>query len=293
MSNQNTREQLALSLSNDVLTGALVQKKESGYQFGFHIHTTIEIYRILSGNCHMDIGSESIHCNAGDFVMILPNVIHSFRVDCKSDCEYQQIHFRPETFAKIIVSDDGIYPISMMHALHFHCQTYYRQESDQILDDCVSKIISLHASSDSLFTAANINLSIMNILLHILDKKQPDHKFTDPNLQNSYVAYTLDYIHTNYMHKILQEDIANQLHISVRYLSSLFKKYMTVTLSTYINIYRINKSIDLMQDTDKSLTDIAQLVGVKDSQHYSKLFMTVIGESPSSYRKSYVKKQLN
>lgn len=50
MANQNMREQLALSLSNDVLTGALVQKKKAGYQFGFHIHTTIEIYRIVSGS---------------------------------------------------------------------------------------------------------------------------------------------------------------------------------------------------------------------------------------------------
>ena len=68
---------------------------------------------------------------------------------------------------------------------------------------------------------------------------------------------------------------------------------MTITLSNYINIYRINKSIDLMQDTDKSLTEIAQMVGLKDSQHYSKLFMTVIGESPSSYRKSYIKNYYN
>ena len=186
MANQNMREQLALSLSNDVLTGALVQKKKAGYQFGFHIHTTIEIYRIVSGSCHMDIASESIHCKAGDFIMILPNVIHSFRVDYSGDCEYQQIHFRPDTFTKIILSDDGIYPIGMMHAIRFHCQTYYRQESDQVLDDCVNKIISLHSSTDSLFTAANINIAIMNIMLHILDKKRPNHDFTDPNLQNSY-----------------------------------------------------------------------------------------------------------
>ena len=51
--------------------------------------------------------------------------------------------------------------------------------------------------------------------LRILDKKRPNHDFTDPNLQNSYVAYTLDYIHKNYMHKILQEDIAKELQISV------------------------------------------------------------------------------
>lgn len=290
MANQTTRDQLTLTLSNDVLTGALVQKQKAGYQFGFHIHTTIEIYRILSGSCHMEIASESVHCQAGDFVLILPDVIHSFRVDYKSDCEYQQIHFRPDTFTKVVLNDDGIYPIGMIHALRFHCQTYYQQKSDQVLDDCINKIISLHTATDSLFSAANINLSIMNIMLHILDKKQPDHAFTDPNLQNSYVAYTLDYIHANYMHKILQEDIAKQLQISVRYLSSLFKKYMSITLSNYINVYRINKSIDLMQDTNKSLTEIAQLVGLKDSQHYSKLFMNIIGEPPSTYRKSYIKK---
>lgn len=290
MANQTTRDQLTLTLSNDVLTGALVQKQKAGYQFGFHIHTTIEIYRILSGSCHMEIASESVHCQAGDFLLILPDVIHSFRVDYKSDCEYQQIHFRPDTFTKVVLNDDGIYPIGMIHALRFHCQTYYQQKSDQVLDDCINKIISLHTATDSLFSAANINLSIMNIMLHILDKKQPDHAFTDPNLQNSYVAYTLDYIHANYMHKILQEDIAKQLQISVRYLSSLFKKYMSITLSNYINVYRINKSIDLMQDTTKSLTEIAQLVGLRYSQHYSKLFMNIIGEPPSTYRKSYIKK---
>ena len=165
---------------------------------------------------------------------------------------------------------------------------YYHQKSDSVLDDCLQKVIDLHASSDSLFSAANINLALMNIMLHILDKKQPDHHFVDPNIQNSYVAYTLDHIHKNYMYKIHQEDIAKELQISVRYLSTLFKKYMNITLSNYINIYRINKSIELMQ-SDKSLTEIAQLVGFKDSQHYSKLFMTIIGETPSSYRKSYIK----
>lgn len=288
MSSNLTEKQLTLPLSSDVLTGALTRREEAGFSFGAHIHTTIEFYRILSGVCYMDIGTETITCNAGDFVMILPNVVHSFYLGKDSDCEFQQIHFRPETFANVILDNSGIYPISMMHAIHFHFKTYYHQKSDSILDDCLQKVIDLHASSDSLFSAANINLSLMNIMLHILDKKQPDHHFVDPNIQNSYVAYTLDHIHKNYMYKIHQEDIAKELQISVRYLSTLFKKYMNITLSNYINIYRINKSIELMQP-DKSLTEIAQLVGFKDSQHYSKLFTTIIGETPSSYRKSYIK----
>ena len=222
------------------------------------------------------------------FGEIIKNLVKVIYLGKDSDCEFQQIHFRPETFANVILDNSGIYPISMMHAILFHFKTYYHQKSDSVLDDCLQKVIDLHASSNSLFSAANINLALMNIMLHILDKKQPDHHFVDPNIQNSYVAYTLDHIHKNYMYKIHQEDIAKELQISVRYLSTLFKKYMNITLSNYINIYRINKSIELMQ-SDKSLTEIAQLVGFKDSQHYSKLFMTIIGETPSSYRKSYIK----
>ena len=237
MANQNMREQLALSLSNDVLTGALVQKKKAGYQFGFTFTRPLKFTEqfpeaaiwILLLNL-FTARLETYHDPAKRYSL--------FRVDYSGDCEYQQIHFRPDTFTKNqSQSDDGIYPIGMMHAIRFHCQTYYRQESDQVLDDCVNKIISLHSSTDSLFTAANINIAIMNIMLHILDKKRPNHDFTDPNLQNSYVAYTLDYIHKNYMHKILQEDIAKELQISVRYLSSLFKKIYddhTVQLYQYL-----------------------------------------------------------
>ena len=85
--------------------------------------------------------------------MILPNVVHSFYLGKDSDCEFQQIHFRPETFANVILDNSGIYPISMMHAIHFHFKTYYHQKSDSVLDDCLQKVIDLHASSDSLFSA--------------------------------------------------------------------------------------------------------------------------------------------
>ena len=127
--------------------------------------------------------------------MVLPNVVHSF---------YLGKGFRPEVnllefTVAVILDNSGIYPISMMHAIHFHFKTYYHQKSDSFLDDCLQKVIDLHTSSDSLFSAANINLALMNIMLHILDRKQPDHHFVDPNIQNSYVAYTLDHIHKNYM----------------------------------------------------------------------------------------------
>ena len=186
-------------------------------------------------------------------------------------------------------------PITLLHAVLFSSHFYYRLISDETIDKHLQKLIDLHTSSDSLFTAANLNVALMDLMLHILDHTELVHEreHTEPQLQNSYVAYTLNYIQTHYATKILQEDIAQQLHISVRYLSKLFKSYMASHLSNYINIYRINRSIELMQDTNLTLTEIALQVGFKDSQHYSKVFGSVINATPSQYRKTFFNKITN
>lgn len=115
------------------------------------------------------------------------------------------------------------------------------------------------------------------MMLHLLNQNSAD-QLTFSSHQNSYVAYTLNYIEKKYMTKIRQTDIASQLQISVRYLSRLFKDYMGIPLSSYINIYRINRSIELMQKTDLTLTEIALAVGFSNAQHYSKTFINIIND---------------
>lgn len=286
---QKSKVSSQMTLSDSILSGAVVEFRKAGYRFMRHLHTNIEIYRILSGECYMDIQSETLHCTEGDFIMILPDVVHSFYLNDISDCEFQHIHFNPDMFSTIILENDGIFPITLLHAVLFSSHFYYRLSSDERIDEQIWKLIDLHTSSDSLFTAANINVSLMNLMLYILDHTEPVHEYAKPQLQNSYVAYALNYIQEHYTTKILQEDIAQQLQISVRYLSKIFKSYMGVTLSNYITIYRVNRSIALMQSTDLTLTEIALQVGFRDSQQYSKVFMSVINATPSQYRKAILK----
>lgn len=55
------------------------------------------------------------------------------------------------------------------------------------------------------------------------------------------------------MDKILIPDIAKELNISTRYLSKLFSQYMNISLGNYINVYRINRAIELMDTTTLTL----------------------------------------
>ena len=103
MSSNLTEKQLTLPLSTDVLTGALTRREKAGFRFGAHIHTTIEFYRILSGFCYMDIGTETITCNTGDFIMILPNVVHSFYLGKDS----AGFHFSMKDIMSLNMEADG------------------------------------------------------------------------------------------------------------------------------------------------------------------------------------------
>ena len=57
----NTDSIGSLSLSDSILSGATITSQPAGYTFPHHLHSTIEIYRIISGECLMDVQSETLH----------------------------------------------------------------------------------------------------------------------------------------------------------------------------------------------------------------------------------------
>ena len=186
----------------------------------------------------MDVQSETLHCTKGDFIMILPNIVHSFYLNKKSDCTFKHVHFDPNMFSNIILENEGVYPITLMHAVLFSSHFYYRFSADDVIDSTLDKLISLYTDSDGLFPAANINISLINLMLYILDHTKPAHHFSNPQLQNSYVAYTLNYNMSIIPRRSYRKILCHSF-ISVRYLGncssahteSLFQLILTYTES--------------------------------------------------------------
>ena len=95
---------------------------------------------------------------------------------------------------------------------------------------------------------------------------------------------TTAYIKNNYMKKISLDDIADHVYLSKSYLSKVFKEEMNITLSSYINKIRIEKSKVLLHDSSLALADVANLVGFVDQSYFNKVFRNVTGISPGKYR---------
>ncbi|MEI7027890.1 response regulator transcription factor [Paenibacillus sp. y28] len=77
---------------------------------------------------------------------------------------------------------------------------------------------------------------------------------------------------------------AQRHHISVGYMSRLFKSETGVNFSEYLTSYRLDKALALLRDEALSLGDISALVGYEDPKYFSHMFKKRFGSPPNQYR---------
>jgi len=93
------------------------------------------------------------------------------------------------------------------------------------------------------------------------------------------------YIELNYPDPDLCiQKIADNLMVSTSWLSISFKKEIGCTINEYIKNTRINKSKELLLLGEYKIYEIAQLVGFRTSQYFSKVFTQETKQIPQQYR---------
>jgi AraC-like DNA-binding protein len=84
--------------------------------------------------------------------------------------------------------------------------------------------------------------------------------------------------------------ISSDLELNPSYLSREFSKYFEdLNFGEYVRKLRIEKAINLIQNSTYTLTEIAYMTGFSDQSHFTRIFKLHTGENPSSYRKNSLK----
>jgi two-component system response regulator YesN len=83
------------------------------------------------------------------------------------------------------------------------------------------------------------------------------------------------------------QQFAKEHHISISYLSRLFKAEAGMTFIEYITGIRIEQAKQLLQLQRISPSEVALRVGYDDSKYFSQLFKKWTGAAPSEYQKKY------
>ncbi|WNR44137.1 helix-turn-helix domain-containing protein [Paenibacillus roseipurpureus] len=84
--------------------------------------------------------------------------------------------------------------------------------------------------------------------------------------------------------KISLEDAAAHLHLHPSYLSRLFKRETGENFIEYVTRLKMEKAKELLEITDKSVEQIADMLGYENKNYFGKLFKTHTGFVPNAYR---------
>ncbi len=98
------------------------------------------------------------------------------------------------------------------------------------------------------------------------------------------VSKILEYINQNISSKLTLNILCESFHISKCYLCHIFKASTGLTVYEYILSIRLAKARQMLEDTDKSISEIALQCGFSDFSYFSKAFRASEGITPRQYR---------
>ncbi len=100
------------------------------------------------------------------------------------------------------------------------------------------------------------------------------------------VKAAVEIIEKNYNKPIMRDEIADQIHVNVVYLSKSFKKYTGKTIMSYLCECRMKVAAELVTK-EKTISEICAKIGYNDERAFRRAFKRYTGFSVREYKKHF------
>lgn len=105
---------------------------------------------------------------------------------------------------------------------------------------------------------------------------------------NKLIIQAIAYIEKNINNPISLKETAEELHVSRPYLSTLFKKEMHKTFSSYLTGKKLLFSKKMLVETDMHIYEIAELTGYQSDKYFIQVFKKKFGITPQAFREKFL-----
>lgn len=255
--------------------------------FLWHWHPELEITLVLEGEMLYKVNQCTYHMRTGDILLGNANVLHAGLMENMEDCRYVSITFAPKMiygFYEGVLRKKYVEPFLQ----NFSLPAVYVNTSQEWYEEfagCVRRIINLYEEKAEFFEIEIVE-TLQRLWRCMLKNLPGDLPYAEHSkVERNRMRAIMDYLEINYMNKIQMKDIAAQIHLCESECSRLFKRYMNVSLFTFLQEYRVERSLEFLLGSGDSIMEVAQKSGFTDSNYYAKVFARVKGCSPQKYRK--------
>lgn len=105
---------------------------------------------------------------------------------------------------------------------------------------------------------------------------------------NQLVARAIQYVKQHFREDVTLVNVAEELNVSLFYLSKLFRKHTGTNFTEYLTQLRVEQAKKLLAAGEMSVKEVAYAAGFNSQSYFSKIFKKYAGVAPSEYRETDV-----
>ena len=230
-----------------------------------HAHEVYELYYLEAGSREYFVEDSLFSVEAGDFVLIAPGKLHrtggafGMRTLISFSEEYFMQTFAPAAAKRMLRCFERL-------------KITPPEDKQPMFRQLLSRLFECSDSDDFAI--------ILGLLLCELDKCEQAYMAQNP------ISEVVAYINGHFDTLCTIDQIAEQFYVSKYHLCRIFKNAMKMTVIEYLNQVRIRNACRYLRMSDMDMGQVAALCGFHDSAYFSNVFLRVMGQRPSAYRKN-------
>lgn len=253
----------------------------------WHWHEDFEVSCVRSGKVIYRTVSKEILLKPGDAVFINSKVIHSVTpLEPRTEIYHISQFFDNNLIAGSegnVIDAKYVMPIQKNEEIDIIVLPASEKKFDKFrkLLDSNSELFE----EENIYFEFDIRQNICEMWRIIRDSVEDiDSDIPILPIANKRLRKAITYIQKHYKEKITLDDIADNVHISIRECNRMFNKYLKISPINYLQSVRMQKATSMLSDTNISIVDVALENGYTSSSYFGKKFKEQHHITPKEYR---------
>lgn len=263
-------------------TQYFIHSPRGPFHIPVHWHDEVEIIYIKKGYITIYIGDEKFAAKEGDLFFVNTGELH-FMESEDLGVEYYTLLF-PLTFLSFQIEDaleqDVFLPLRQKKLLM--PTRLSDAETEKYMVNVIGEVIEKNEEKQ-----IGYQLRTRILLLELIEVFLKRNCLRQKNINGATEMQRelLAYIQEHYTEKITLTMLAQEFHLSEKYISWYFKEHFYISFMQYVSHLRMTKAKHLLYATELAITEIAFSCGYPSVNFFIRSFKEIHGITPLQYRK--------
>lgn len=266
-----------------------------------HWHEEVEVVYLQHGSYKLDINMEPYGTDQECFLFLNSGELHSLR-SVSVEFDEQAIVFLPsmllfhnydsidESILLPLAQNKLTFPRFLDQTIPFFpaFRSCYQQISRIFSKNNETLVTGEQILTDNVIAQLQIKAGILQLIGILMEAGLMRQSPGSESQKITAIKTVLSYITEHYQETLYVQDLASQINMNEQYFCRFFKRSIGKTPIDYINDYRLNKVIRLLEIGDAPVTEVCLECGFNNMGNFQRLFKRKTGTTPLQYRKLYL-----